>query len=163
MKSPIQRRTAIAALLLAPALTACGFSAQTDQVYQPGVGINDRDGDVDVLNALIVTGEDGVGTFAGTLVNNTDEDDRLERVTGTDVTASRKTVDVPASGLANLGESGDVTLRGDRIEPGNFVELTFDFQSGQSTTITVPVLEAVDHYADVPLPGATATAAADDE
>ena len=51
MKSPIQRRVAIAALLLAPALTACGFSEQTDQVYQPAVGVNDRSDTVYVLSA----------------------------------------------------------------------------------------------------------------
>ena len=50
MKSPIQRRAAIAALLLAPALTACGFNEQTDQVYQPAVGVNDRSDNVYVLN-----------------------------------------------------------------------------------------------------------------
>ena len=77
MKSPSQRRLAIAALLLVPALASCGFNAQTDQVYQAAVGINDRSGEVDILNALIVSGEDGSGTFAGTLVNKDTTNDCL--------------------------------------------------------------------------------------
>lgn len=154
MKSPTRRRVMIAALLLAPTLTACGFSAQTDQVYQAAVGVNDRSGDVDVLNALVVSGADGSGTFAGTLVNkDTTEDATLDSVSGTGITASRRTVEVPAAGVARLAESGDVTVRGDEIKPGTFVELTLTFDTGQSTTVTVPVVAAEGDYADVPLPG----------
>ena len=153
MKSPLRRRTTIAALLLAPALTACGFSAQTDQVYQAAVGVNDRSGSVDILNALIVSGAEGSGTFAGTLVNkDTTDDATLESVEGPGITASRTTVDVPAGGNARLADSGEVTLEGSEIEPGSFVELTFTFSSGQRTTMKVPVVEATGDYSDVPLP-----------
>jgi hypothetical protein len=158
VKSPLRRRTAIAALLLAPALTACGFSAQTDQVYQPAVGVNDRSGSVDVLNALIVSGEDGSGTFAGTLVNkDTTQDDTLDSVTGPGITASSVSIDVPAAGNARLAESGELTLEGSGIKPGSLVELTFSFSSGQTTTMKVPVVEAAGDYQDVPLPSATPT------
>ena len=153
MKSPIQRRVAIAALLLAPTLTACGFSAQTDQVYQAGVGTNDRSGKVDVLNATIVSDEYGSGTFAGTLVNtDTANDDRLDSVSGPGITASRKTVDIPAGGNARLADSGVITLKGSKIAPGNFVQLTFTFESGQTTTMQVIVVTANGPYANVPLP-----------
>lgn len=156
MKSPIQRRAAIAALLLAPALTACGFSAQTDQVYQPAVGVNDRSGSVDILNAMIVSGTDGSGTFAGTLVNkNQTQDDVLDGVTGPGITASRATVTIDAGGNARLAESGELTLQGSAIKPGTFVELTFSFGSGQSTTLKVPVVAATGDYADVPMPSAS--------
>jgi hypothetical protein len=158
VKSPIQRRTAIAALLLAPALTACGFSAQTDQVYQPAVGVNDRSGTVDILNALVVSGTAGSGTFAGTLVNeDATEDATLESVSGPGITAARRTVDVPAAGNARLAQSGEITLQGSGIEPGSFVELTFAFDSGQRTTMKVPVVEASGDYADVPLPKASSS------
>jgi hypothetical protein len=154
VKSPIQRRLAIAALLLAPVLTACGFNEQTDQVYQAAVGVNDRSGAVDILNALVVSGQDGSGTFAGTLVNTASEDDRLDSLTGTDVVAIRRTVDVPAGGTALLADSGILTLTGDVIKPGSYVELTFAFNNGQSTTMKVPVVAATGDYADVPLPKA---------
>jgi hypothetical protein len=155
VKSPTQRRVAIAVLLLAPALTACGFNVQTDQVYQPAVGVIDRTGDVDILNALIVSGEDGSGTFAGTLVNTADEDDRLDSVTGTGITASRRTVLVAAGDSVNFGDSGEVTLEGDDIKPGAFIELTFTFSSGQTTTVRMPVVEAGGDFSEVPLPAAS--------
>lgn len=163
MKSPLQRRAAIAALLLAPALTACGFNVQTDQVYQPAVGVNDRAGDIDILNATVVSGEDGAGTFAGTLVNTTTEDDRLESVTGPGINASRRTVVVEGGTSVNLAESGEVTVKGDDVVPGKFVELTLTFSSGQSTTVTVPVVDASDDYEDVPLPSSAASPSADAE
>jgi hypothetical protein len=157
VKSPTQRRVAIAALLLAPALTACGFNAQTDQVYQPAVGVNDRSGKVDILNATIVSGTDGSGTFAGTLVNKDQtEDDALESVSGPDITASRRPIELPAAGaVPPTSESGLITLKGDAIKPGAFVELTFVFSNGQSTTLKVPVVEAAGDYADVPLPSSS--------
>lgn len=160
MKPPTLRRAAIAALLMAPVLTACGFSVQTDQVYQAAVGPNYRNGDVDILNALIVSGQDGSGTFAGTLVNTKNTDDQLDSVTGPDITASRRPVDVPAAGVARLAESGALTLRGSGIEPGAYVQLTFAFSNGQTTTLKVPVVAAEGDYAGVPLPGSAQTAAA---
>jgi len=154
VKYPSHRRVAIVALLLAPVLAACGFSEQTDQVYQAAVGVNDRSGEVDILNALIVSGVNGSGTFAGTLVNkNQTEDDTLDSVSGPDVTAPQVSVDVPAAGVAPLAETGDVTVKGSSIKPGNFVELTLAFANGQSTTIKVPVVAATGDYSDVPLPG----------
>jgi hypothetical protein len=161
VKYPSQRRVAIAALLLAPALAACGFNEQTDQVYQPAVGINDRSGEVDILNALIVSGVDGSGTFAGTLVNKDQTTpDTLDSVTGPGITSRRVSVDVPAAGVARLAESGDVAVKGSAIKPGTFVELTLAFSSGQSTTVKVPVVAATGDYVDVPLPG-DATASSD--
>jgi hypothetical protein len=163
VKSPTQRRLAIAALLLAPALAACGFNAQTEKVYQPAVGVNDRDGTVDVLNAVIVSGTEGSGTFAGTFVNNDQEnDDRLDSVSGPDVTASRRTISVPAGEAVPPSEGGTISLTGDAIKPGSFVEVTFAFSSGQSTTLHVPVVEASGEYADVPLPAASESAGSSD-
>jgi hypothetical protein len=62
----VRRRLATAALLLAvPALSSCSvsFGAQTDQVYNPSAGVDDRSGSVDVLNALVVSGAAGSGTW----------------------------------------------------------------------------------------------------
>jgi hypothetical protein len=153
VKSPIQRRAAIAALLLAPALTACGFNEQTDQVYQPAVGVDSRSGQVDILNALIVSGEDGSGTFAGTFANkNQTDDDTLDGVTGSGITASQTSVDIPAADSVSMADEGELSLEGSAIKPGTFVELTFTFGSGQSTTVKVPVVAAEGDYADIPLP-----------
>jgi hypothetical protein len=158
VKSPSTRRVAIAALLLAPTLAACGFNEQTDQVYQAAVGVNDRSGQVDILNALVVSGTDGSGTFAGTLVNKDQTtSDELDSVTGPGRTSPARTVAVPAGGVANLAESGAVTVKGSAISPGTFVTLTLAFSSGQSTTVKVPVVAATGDYADVPLSGGATT------
>jgi hypothetical protein len=155
VKSPYRHRVAIAALL--PLLAACGFSAQTDQVYQAPVGVNDRSGDVDILNALVVSGQDGSGTFAGTLVNTVDKNDTLDSVSGSGITAARRTVEVPADGAVPLADKGEITLTGSTIKAGSFVELTFGFGSGQTTTMKVPVVDATGDYTDVPLPSSSAS------
>lgn len=163
MKSPSQRRLAVAAVLLAPALGACGFNVQTDQVYQAAVGVNDRSGSVDILNAVIVTAKDGSGTFAGTLVNNTGTAAQLREVTGEGITAAfaaGKPVEVEGFGFNNLGAAGETVppvklgLSGptEAIVPGTFVELTFTFASGQETSLQVPVVGVNEDYESVPLP-----------
>ena len=51
LTSPRSRslRLAAAVAALAPVLAACGMSVQTTRIYQPGVGVNARDGQVDVI------------------------------------------------------------------------------------------------------------------
>ena len=166
MKSPIQRRVAIAALLLAPALGACGFSAQTDQVYQPAVGPNDRSGQIQVLNAVIVTNGGGQGTFAGSLVNKADAADAVTNVTGdSGVTAKPGgPLDIPAYGAVNLSKalepSGAIPLvisGADQVVAGKYVTLTFTFTHGNPVTMKVPVVDETaegQDYQDVPLPAA---------
>lgn len=155
MKS--QRRAAFAALLLAPLLAACGFSAQTDQVYQPATGVSNRDGQVDVLNALIVSGGAGSGTLSTTLVNKDQTTgDQLTGVTGENANGSQANpIDVPAAGAVNLSTDGAVSITGTAVTAGSFVKLTLNFASGQSTTVTVPVVRNDGDYADVPLPKVT--------
>jgi hypothetical protein len=145
VKSPIQRRVAIAALLMAPVLGACGFSAQTDQVYQAAAGVNDRSGNVDILNALVVSGTDGAGTLSTTLVDNDqNKADQLTSVTGPGIVATTSGVVVSAAGGAG-------------IKPGQFVTLTFVFASGQSTTLKVQVFAATGDYSGIPLPSSGAS------
>jgi copper(I)-binding protein len=147
--STVRRRVAAAALvLLVPMLAACGFGAQTDQVYQAAAGSNNRDGVVDVLNALIVSDTDGQGTFAGTLVNKGTSKDTLVSVTGATGTVD---VDVPAGQAVNLATEGQVRLQSDDIKPGDYVTLTLQFSSGQTTEIAVPVMAHSGDYADVPV------------
>jgi hypothetical protein len=158
VKSPIQRRLAIAVLLLAPALGACGFSAQTDQVYQAAAGTNDRSGDVDVLNAVIVSSTDGSGTFAGSLVNTTANAAVLTSVTGSGVTAELaggKPLHLAPYGSANLGAAATtapLTVSGTGVQPGKDVNLTFTFATGATVTMVVPVSAVGSDYGDVPLP-----------
>jgi hypothetical protein len=163
------RRTvaALALVIAAPALSSCAdnFGAQTDQVYNPAAGVDDRAGSVDVLNALVVSGTDGSGTVIASLVNNDQvHADKLRSVAGAGrdssltVTPGGKT-DVPADGMLNLATDGSIAVRGDRVRPGNFVELTFSFDRGQSVTMKVPVVSADDPvYRNVTVPSASSSA-----
>lgn len=71
-----RRGPATAALLLVPALAACGFGVQTNRQYQSGAGADSRDGVVQILNAAVVIPQAGStdGTFVGTFVNTSGSD-----------------------------------------------------------------------------------------
>jgi hypothetical protein len=160
----VRRSIAAAAVLLAaPALSSCGvsFGAQTDQVYNPSVGVDDRSGQVDVLNALIVSGTNGSGTVVATLVNNDQQtDDTLKGVAGAGKDAGMTVkpggdTTIPAGGVLNLATKGAVTIRGQRVVPGSFVTITFSFDRAQSVTLDVPVVSHSNpDYAGVKVPSA---------
>lgn len=140
-------------VLLVPSLGACGFGYQTDQVYQPGVGVNNRDGTVDVLGAVVVTATDGRGTLVTSLVNkDAENDDALVSVTGEELQAQVSApVQVAAGTLVNLADTGAVSVEGETIEPGKFARLTLAFESGQKTVVNVPVVPHEDEYNEVEL------------
>lgn len=156
----LRRSIAAAAVVLAaPVLASCGFDYQTDQVYTPSEGVNDRSGSVDVLNALIVSGENGSGTLVAGLVNNDTEDsDSLSEVTGAEqdltitVDNAGGPVEIPADGLVQLADEGDITVTADQVRPGMFVTLKFTFENAQTVTLDVPVVSADPPYDQVPLP-----------
>ena len=158
----VRRSIAVAvAVLAAPVLSSCGvnFDAQTDQVYNPAVGVNDRAGTVDVLNALVVSGSPGSGTVVATLVNNDQQKaDSIRGIAGAgqdssvavQVGGSRT---IPAGGMLNLAEKGKVTVRGKQVLPGKFVEITFSFDRGEAVTVDAPVMSADNpDYADIKVP-----------
>ena len=151
MLTRLRRRTAAVALvLLVPALGGCGFGYQTDQVYQPGVGVNERAGSVDVLGAVVVRSSEGEGTLVASLVNQADQDDELVNVTGEGLqTQVVKPVRVQSGALLNLAQEGAVSVSGERVAPGNFVRLNLEFESGQQTEIHAPVVPKSDEYEDV--------------
>ncbi len=163
VKATLRRSIAAAAVALAvPVLSSCGsnFNAPTDQVYTPGIGVNNRDGNVDVLHALIVSGEDGSGTIIAGLVNNDERnDDALTEVAGAGddrsiaVETAGAPIEIPAGQLQQLADEGSVTVTGDQIQPGRFIELSFAFERGQTVMVEVPVVSS-EHpdFADVPLP-----------
>jgi len=154
MLTSTRRRLAAAALvLLVPALGACGFSEQTDQVYQPGVGVNNRSGTVDVLGAVVVSSLNGEGTFVASLVNkDTKNDDSLTSMSGDGLDISLTApVKIPAGALVNLADTGSVSVTGDTVKPGGYVRLTLTFQSGQSSEINAPVVPYSGDFNDVRL------------
>ena len=165
----IARRSLAAAVLVlaVPALSSCGgnFNQQTNQIYNPAEGVDDRSGSVDVLNALVVSTENGSGTVVTTFVNNNrDRQDRLKSIAGAgddsnlEITPGGPTA-IPAGGLLNLAERGRNFVRGERIRAGNFVELTFTFQHGTAITVDAPVVNGAEpEYTSVPQPTPTGAA-----
>ena len=164
----IARRSIAAAVLVlaAPVLSSCGgnFNQQTTQVYNPAEGVDDRSGRVDVLNALVVSTENGSGTVIATFVNNElDTADRLTSIAGAGNDASLKVTPggptaIPAGGLLNLADRGRNFVVGERVRAGYFVDLTFTFQQGAAITINVPVVNGREpEYTSVPQPTPTGT------
>jgi hypothetical protein len=157
MLPPVRRRlAALATVLLVPVLGACGPSGfnsnyQTDEIYQPGVGVNERSGTVDVLGAVVVSTSGGRGTLVAGLANNDlENDDTLNSVTGDDVQVQVSTpVQVPSEGFVNLADTGAVSVTGETVRPGDFVRLTLEFSSGQTTEINAPVVPFEGEYAEI--------------
>lgn len=160
MLTSTRRRLAAAALvLLAPLPAACGFGYQTDKVYQPGVGTNNQSTSVDILASVVVSAEDGSGTYIGTLVNkNQDKAITLTGITGpsdAEVTLT-KPVEVPAGGLVNLADETPISVSGEGVTYGANLSMTFTFDDGASAKVAVPVVGRDREYASIgPSPSAS--------
>ena len=141
------RLVAGALVLALPLLSSCGFGKATDKVYTPGVGTNDRDGDVDVLAAVVVAAQPNEGTFVVTLVNNSSEDEAaLSGVSGPDLEFGEfEPIEIDPRGPVNLAQEGGITLTGD-FDAGNVLPLTLTFASGDTATLNVPVVVACEEY-----------------
>lgn len=143
-------------------MTACGFNIQTDQIYQPGVGVENRSGTVDVLAAVVVSAKDGTGTFVATLVNN-DQDKAitLERVQARDLNAQlAEPIEIPADGLVNMADLGAIEITGSDVAAGGFARVTLEFSNGQDATVNAPIVSDAGDYADVTLAGGSTSPSA---
>jgi hypothetical protein len=146
------RLVAGALVLALPLLGSCGFGKATEKVYTPGAGTNYRDGDVDVLSAVIVAAQPGSGTFVASLSNNSStEAFQLSGVAGagewSDLTVepSDLSIDIPARGFVNLVNEDPINVSGD-FGAGQVAELTLTFDSGDTVTMDVPIVFACDAY-----------------
>lgn len=140
------------ALVLAlPALGSCGFDKATDIPYPPGVGTDDRDGDVDVLAAVVVAAQPGSGTFIASLANNSSTEsatfEALNGGSGNAVVAGPidPPVEIGPRGLVNLADEGGVPVTGE-FGAGDFIPLTLNFADGDTIVMNVPVIFACDEY-----------------
>lgn len=140
-------------LLLAATTASCGFDYATDRVYTPADGVNNRDGEVDVLNAVIVWDGEGKGRFLATLVNNSLEaPDKLTAIEGDVETEKVPTAEIPLGGLLNLASTPTpIDVTGEFAE-GDMVTVTLDFATADSATLEVPVVAARDQYAEFGTP-----------
>jgi hypothetical protein len=137
--------TAAAVLALAAPLSSCGFDYATDRDYTPAGGANNREGDVDVLSAVVVSGAEGSGTFIASLSNNDVEQEQtftgLAGAEGSPVTAAEfEPIPISAGGIVNLADpAADVVITGD-FAAGDFVPLSLDFGNGERIALNVPVV-----------------------
>ncbi len=154
---------AAGALLASPLLAGCGFNYQTDQVNTISAGINDRDGSVDVLGAVVIAGQDDLGLFAATLSNDDLEEpvtleslEPTEQVQPLEVEAG---IEVPAGGSVSLFQTGGIGVEGS-FKAGDFVDVSLKFSNGQVSTLTVNVLPpchaySLDKLTELTLPTST--------
>ena len=156
--SSVRRRrlTAVSLAVVAGlSLSACGtsFGAQTNQVYQPAVGANER-GDVESHNTLLVGNRDGSATISAGLLNDLDTDQTLTSVTVADDAGDALTVrspkialPLPSGVLATLGgvTDGAVFVVTEGAEPGDYVDVTFSFSDSGPLTVHTPVVSRAEH------------------
>jgi len=136
--------SAATVVALAAPLSSCGFDYATDRVYTPGSGANNREAEVDVLSAVVVSAAKGSGTFVASLSNNSpDKEETFTAVAGQDASVTGAEFDpitIPAGGLVNLAEPpADIVVTGD-FAAGDVVPLTVDFGNGERVSLNVPVV-----------------------
>lgn len=140
------------ALALATVLSSCGFDYATDRVYTPAAGANDHSQDVDVLGAVVVSGQDGSGTFIASFASNDEADlesATVESLAGTgdtpDLTFDEfEPIEIPPGQLVNISGDG-IGVFGD-FGPGGYVDLAIDFGNGQTAVMEVPVVAPCDEF-----------------
>jgi hypothetical protein len=152
-RSTAKASVVVTAAVLALGLSSCGFGAPTDQLYNPPVGVNEISGNIDVLNAVIVSDGGGTGTLVATLVNNDPRQaDSLTNISGAGADQVEveppSSTDIDAAGLLSLSDIGGATVSGDAVKPGYMVSLTFSFAHSESVEVDVPVYRPDGPYAD---------------
>lgn len=157
----VRRRRLSAATLAAIAgltLSACGtgFDAQTNKVYQPAAGANER-GDVESHNTLLVGNSGGSATLSAAVVNTLDDDQTLTGVEVTNEDGDSLTVrspkialPLPSGKLVSLGsvDAGGVYVVTAGAEPGDYVKVTLSFSDSGPLTIQTPVIARSDSAAE---------------
>ncbi len=145
------RAAAVALLLAAPLLlSSCGFNYATDRINTISAGINDRSGEVDVLGAVVIAQEPNAGAFVATLVNGSDDvTDQLvqlgDQASGLSTIGTLENYPIEPRGRVSLIQEGGVPITGS-FGVGDFVDVTLAFQSGQVTTVQVPVVRPCNQY-----------------
>lgn len=133
-----------ATALTVPVLSSCGFNLATDSIYDPAAGTNSHGGTVDVLNAVIVAGQDDSGTFVAGLANGADEAVSLTALVGEGLTADFEPIEIAANGFVNLADE-DIHVTGD-FAAGQVVDLTVELDNGEDVALEVPVVTNCDEF-----------------
>lgn len=133
------------ALLLAAPLSSCGFDPATNRINTVAAGTSDRDQSVDVLGAVVVSAEEGSGTFIATFVNNSTTDSASVDGLGPQGETQAQAVDfspidLEPGSLVNLAEDDQgVTVEGD-FAAGDVLPLVVQLSGGETVELGVPVV-----------------------
>lgn len=145
------RRLALttAALGAALGLSACGtgLSAQTNAVYQASVGADQRQGDFESYNTIIVANGDDSWSLTAALLNTTDDAGQLVSYTvaplggGQSISAKPdKPVSIKAGALTTIGYEGEAIFDSSDLVNGEYAVVSLNFSNGSTTEIETPIL-----------------------
>ena len=141
----LRRSLALGAAGLAAmvALSACGFDYPTDRINTITAGANDRTGTVTILNAVVVSAQANSGTFVATFVNNSQAKTvSLQSASGDNTAISHVTTSsltLKPNTLRNLAATHGFPVSG-TFSLGQFVNITFPFDDGETAKLSVPVV-----------------------
>jgi hypothetical protein len=151
-----------AGLAATAALSACGFDYPTDRINNLTAGVNDRDGTVDILNAVVVAKEANSGTFVATFVNGSPTKAISLQSASGDNTAISSVDTTPftlqPNTLRNLAAKKGMPVSG-TFSLGQFVNISFQFDDGETANLSVPVVADDGQWAglDIATPSASAS------
>src|SRR4029079_11483987 len=108
-------------------------------------GVDYRDGTVDILNAVVVAKQSNSGTFVATFVNGSPtETISLQSVSGDNTAITHvdsRSFTLQPNTLLNLAGDKGMPVSG-TFALGQFVTLSFQFDNGETATLSVPVVAA---------------------
>ncbi|HXH79163.1 hypothetical protein [Nocardioides sp.] len=146
--------TTAAVALSTAGLSSCGFNYATNRDAPITSAVNNQDGEIDVLSAVIVSTEAGSGTFVASLSNNSlDEEASMTEVTvlasEAPTPAEFEPVNILPGTLVNLADPAtDIKVAGD-FAAGDFVEIAIGFDNGETVEMEIEVVENGGDYADL--------------
>jgi hypothetical protein len=133
------------AALVALVLAGCNFITpqQTLVPYDPADGISGTVGDVDVLNAVILSDDGLSGNLVFTALNSSDED--VDLIVQYESNGDKVTLDLDVAALGSsefgYGEGGQLFLEGIDTKPGGLLPVYFQYGAEQGRRLLVPVLD----------------------
>lgn len=157
-------RAGAAALLiagLALSLTGCNFFVPqwTTTAYDPSDGVSARVGDIELLNAFVITEDGEDGNLVATAVNRGDDDVELVLQFTSNGERTDITVEIPARSSVDLGfgAEGQLFLAGIDTPPGALLAIYLQYGEQQGRQVLLPVLDgSLSEYAQL-LPTPTPT------
>jgi hypothetical protein len=155
--------------LVAIALAGCNFiTPQATLVpYESSDGVSGKVGDVDVLNAVVLSEDGASGNLLFSALNSSDDD--VELAVQFESGGERVTIDLDVEagsiGQFGFGEGGQVFLADIDTKPGGLIPIYFQYGSAQGRELLVPVLDGAQAeyspFLPTPTPTPTPTAEPD--